>query len=81
MDTKRVARKEVAALLKRFFEHLTSSLATGTADLWHKVELRLAQKRTASEPDTMVPPGVLRTPMQQQPMQQQQAKTKAEDDQ
>jgi len=30
----------------------------------------------------MVPPGALRTPMhQQQPMQQPQAKTKAEDDQ
>ena len=81
MDSERVARKKVAALLKRFFEHLTSGLATGTADLWRKVELRLAQKRAASEPDTMVPPGVLRTPMQQQPMQQQQAKTKAEDDQ
>jgi len=82
MDTRRVARKEVAALLKRFFDHLTSSLATGTADLWHKVELRLAQKRAASEPDTMVPPGALRTPMQQQqPLQQPQAKTKAEDDQ
>jgi len=81
MDTRRIARKEVAALLKRCFEHLTSSLATGTADLWHKVELRLAQKRTISEPDTMVPPGVLQAPMQQQPMQQQQAKTKAEDDQ
>ena len=79
MDTRRIARKEVAALLKRFFEHLTSSLATGTADLWHKVELRLAQKRTPSEPDSVVPPGVLRTPMQQQPVQQQQTQTKAED--
>jgi hypothetical protein len=79
MDTRRVARKNVAALLKRFFEHLTSSLATGSADLWHKVELRLAQKRTPSEPDSVVPPGVLRTPMQQQPVQQQQTQTKAED--
>jgi hypothetical protein len=79
MDSERVAREKVAALLKRFFEHLTSSLATGTADLWHKVELRLAQKRTPSEPDSVVPPGVLRTPMQQQPVQQQQTQTKAED--
>jgi hypothetical protein len=79
MDTKRVARKEVAALLKRFFAHLTSGLATGTADLWHKVEHRLAQKQAASERESGVPPGVLRTPMQQQPIQQQQAQTKAED--
>ena len=76
MDPKRVARKMVAARLKRFFEHLTS--ATGTADLWQKVEHRLSQKRTASETGT--PPGALRTPMQQQPVQQQQARTKAEDD-
>ena len=74
MDPKRVARKKVAARLKRFFEHLTS--ATGTADLWQKAEHRLSQKRTASEAGT--PPGVLGTPMQQ-PVQQQQARTKAED--
>ena len=73
MDPKRVARKKVAARLKRFFEHLTS--ATGTADLWQKVEHRLSQKRTASEAGTPA----LRTPMQQQPVQQQQAQTKAED--
>ena len=73
MDPKRVARKKVAARLKRFFEHLTS--ATGTADLWQKVEHRLSQKRTASETGTPA----LRTPMQQQPVQQQQAQTKAED--
>jgi hypothetical protein len=81
MDTRRVARKKVAALLKRFSEHLTSSLATGTADLWHKVEHRLAQKPPASAPGSGAQPGVLRTPMQPQPMQQQQAKTKAEDSQ
>ena len=80
MDTKRVARRKVSVLLKRFFEHLTSSFATGTADLWHKVERRLAQGPPASarapEDEPMVPPGALRTPMQQQPLQQQQAKTK-----
>jgi len=79
MDTRRVARKQVAALLKRFFEHLTSSLATGTADLWHKVEHRLSHEQAASEREAGTLPGVLPTPIQQQPIQQQQAQTKAGD--
>jgi hypothetical protein len=79
MDSKRVARREVTALLKRFFEHLTGRLTTGTADLWRKVEQQLPQKLTASELESKAPPGMLRTPMQQQPVQQQQAKTSAED--
>ena len=77
MDPKRVARKKAASLLKSFFEHLTGRLATGTADLWQKVEHRRSQRPTA--PETGAPPDALRTPMQQQPVQQQQAQTKAED--
>jgi hypothetical protein len=83
MDEKRVARRKVAVLLKRFFEHLTGSFATGTTDLWHKVERRMAQGPPASAREPLdaptVPPGALPTPMQQQPMQQQQAKTKGEE--
>ena len=81
MEDKREARKQVAALLQRFYHHLTSSRAAGTTELWHKVERQLTQEPPASEPgpESMGPPGVLRAPMQQQPMQQQQAKTKADD--
>ncbi len=74
MDPKRVARKKVAARLKRFFEHLTSRdrnrgpVAKGRASTFAET--------TASETGT---PRALRTPMQQQPVQQQQAQTKAED--
>jgi hypothetical protein len=81
---KRLARKQVAALLKRFFAHLTSSDADGSAELWRKAELRLAHKQPASKPEPAresgIPAGVLRTPMQRQPMQQQQARTKGGDD-
>ena len=80
MDTKRIARRRVTVLLKRFFEYLTSSVTAGTADLWHKVEQRVPQKVTASDVESKAPPGMLRTPMQQQPLQQQQAKTKAKED-
>jgi hypothetical protein len=79
MDTKRVARRKVTALLKGFFEYLTGTLATGTADLWHKVEQRIPQKVTASEFESKASPTMLQTPMQQQPLQQQQAKNRADD--
>ena len=78
MDPKRAARQKVTELVKSFFEDLTSRFATGTADLWRKVEQRLPQKSSAAEPDVRVPPETLRTPMQQQPVQQQQSK--AEED-
>jgi hypothetical protein len=84
MDARRVARKQVAALLQRFFAQLTASLSSGTAELWYKVEARLAQKPPASgpapDPEPHVPPGALRMRMQPQPMQQQQAKTKSDDE-
>ena len=78
MDPKRAARQKVTVLVKRFFEDLTSRLAAGTADLWHRVEQRLPHRSNPAEPDVIAPPGALRTPMQQQPVQQQQSK--AEED-
>lgn len=76
MDPKRAARQKVTELVKRFFEDLTSRFATGTADLWRKVEQR--HKSNPPEPDVRAPPETPRTPMQQQPVQQQQSK--AEED-
>ena len=78
MDTKRVARRKAGALLQRFFAHLTNSLASGTEELWHKAERRLAQPPAEPPSKPAVLPGVLRTPVQQQPMQQAQAKTKGD---
>lgn len=78
MDPNRAARKRVTALLKRFSEQLTSSLATGTAELWHKVERRLGHTPSDPAPRSDQPPPELRTPMQQQPMQQQQSNIKRE---
>jgi hypothetical protein len=56
MDDKRAARRKVMELVKRIFADLTSQLANGTADLWHKVEQRL-QKPGPSETDFSMPPG------------------------
>jgi hypothetical protein len=81
MDTKRkaIARMAVTELLRRFFGDLTTRLAAGTADFWSKVEQRLPIKSPDMESELTAPPGVLRMSMQQQPMQQQQAKAELPD--
>jgi hypothetical protein len=74
MDDKRAARRKVMELVKRVFADLTSQLATGTADLWNKVEQRLGQKPTPSQADFNMPPGASQRPTQQ-PVQQQQSRS------
>jgi hypothetical protein len=65
MDEKRAARRKVTELVKRVFANLTSQLATGTADLWRKVEQRLSQTPRSAPSDA----AQARTaqPAQQQP--------------
>ena len=76
MDPKRTARERVADLLKRFFEGLTKQLASGTSEIWQKVEQRLPQKTASPEGDFQIPPGAMQTTsVRQQPVQQQQSKT------
>jgi hypothetical protein len=74
MDDKRAARRKVMELVKRVFADLTSQLATGTADLWRKVEQRLSQKPNPSEADFSMPPGAPHAP-NSQPAQQQQSRS------
>jgi hypothetical protein len=71
----------VADRLRRFFAEWTAQLAAGTAEIWARVERRLAHKppEVAPDGDAAPPPGIRHTPMQQQPVQQQQQKT-AEDE-
>ena len=81
MDTKRdnaAARTVVTRLLKQYFENLRTRLAAGTAQFWGRIEQRLVQKPAAS--DLEAPSGAVRTPVQHQPVQQQQAKTESKDD-
>jgi len=65
MDDKRAARRKVMELVKRVFADLTSQLATGTADVWRKVEQRLSQKPNPSEADFRMPPGAPQAPTAQ----------------
>ena len=79
MATKRedaTRRLTISKILKRYFDDLTRRLAAGTAEFWSRIEQRqrLLQNPATSEPDLRVPPGVMATPMQQQPEQQQQSK-------
>ena len=68
------ARIAVTELQKRFFADLTTRLAAGTTDFWSKVEQRLPPSSPDPESRLEGYPGVLRVSMQQQPMQQQQAR-------
>jgi hypothetical protein len=78
MDDKRAARRKVMELVKRVFADLTSQLASGTAEFWHKVEQRLSQKPNPSEADFGMPPGAphARTP---QPALQQQSRSEPDE--
>ena len=78
MGDKRAARRKVMELAKRVFADLTSQLATGTADLWRKVEQRLAQKPNPSAADFRMPPGAPQAPTPQ-PVQQQPSRSKPEE--
>ena len=78
MDDKRAARRKVMELVKRVFADLTSQLAAGTADLWHKVEQRLSQKPNPSEADFRMLPGAPHAPTPQ-PVQQQQSKSEPDE--
>ncbi|MEA2880203.1 MAG: hypothetical protein QOF14_5399 [Hyphomicrobiales bacterium] len=78
MDDKRAARRKVMELVKRVFADLTSQLATGTADLWHKVEQRLSQKPNPSPADFSMPPGAPQAPTPQ-PVQQQPSRSDPEE--
>jgi hypothetical protein len=64
-------RRTVTQRLRRYFAALTEQLSAETGEFWSRVEQRLS-RRSAD-------PGVLRTPMQQQPMQQQQVKMEPKD--
>jgi hypothetical protein len=80
MDTKRdnaAARTAVTRLLKQYFETLRTRLAAGTAELWTRIEQRLAQNSAASDSDALR--GVKQPPDRQQPVQQQQAKTDSDE--
>jgi hypothetical protein len=61
-------RKAVAERLRRFFAHLTAQFAAGTADIWSRVERRLAHGSPGSG---ATPPA---SDFKQQPVQQQQKK-------
>jgi len=78
MDDKRAARRKVMELVKRVFADLTSQLATGTADVWHKVEQRLSQKPNPSEAGFSMPPGATQAPTQQ-PTQQRQSRSEPDE--
>ena len=83
MDPKRAARQRVTELLRRFFEGLKGQLATGTTDLWQKVQQRVSPNPETGNPRTSgpelsIPPGTQHMPVQPQPMQQQQSKTQDE---
>ena len=66
-EQRAAARRAVSERLRRFIAELAAQLAAGTADIWHKVEARLAQKQAEGE---RKPSGETR----QQPVQQQQQK-------
>ncbi|HKS63559.1 MAG TPA: hypothetical protein VJT13_17805 [Xanthobacteraceae bacterium] len=79
MDTKRdpaAARTAVTRLLKRYYETLSTRLAAGTAEVWGRIEHRLAQTSTS---DSERPRGMMQPPDRQQPVQQQQAKTELDE--
>ena len=78
MDDKRAARRKVMELVKRVFADLTSQLATGTADLWRKVEQRLSQPPNPSQAYFSLPPGAPQGPTPQ-PVQQQQSRSEPEE--
>ena len=78
MDDKRAARRKVMELVKRVFADLTSQLATGTADVWHKAEQRLSQQPNPAEADFRMPPGAPHAPTPQ-PVQQQQSKSEPDE--
>lgn len=65
------ARRAVSKRLRRFFAELTAQLGAGSAEIWAKVERRLAPKRNET--------GAADAPMQSQPEQQQQAKATDKD--
>jgi hypothetical protein len=75
MNDKRAARRKVTELVKRVFAELTSQLAAGTADLWHKIEQRLSQKPNPSQADVSMPP----SPQQPQAAQQQPSRSNLEE--
>ena len=61
----------VTKRLHNFFAHLTRQLAAGAAEIWHTVEqLSAGSGINAADPR---PPHIAH-PMEQQPLQQQQAK-------
>ena len=61
----------VTKRLHSFFAHLTTQLAAGAAEIWHTVEqLSAGSGINAADPR---PPHIAH-PMEQQPLQQQQAK-------
>jgi hypothetical protein len=68
-------RRTVSKRLRRSFAELTVQLAAGTAEIWARVEQRLAQRTTSETP---IPPPYATQPMQQQPLQQQQSKAEPE---
>ena len=73
-------RKVVTERLRRFFADLTAQLEAGTAEIWSRVERRLARKSREIESEGEVPPSPgFPTPMQQQPVQQQQTKSEPKD--
>jgi hypothetical protein len=80
------SRKVVSERLRRFFAALTTQLATGTVEIWSKVERRLADKRSDDKRSDVVSAGEnpsspgerRRQPARQQPIQQQQMKAQDE---
>ena len=84
---KAAQRRAVAQRLRQFFAALTAQLATGTAEIWAKVERQMSHSRDSAPDRVTRPPGAdaaalppLRLPMQQQPLQQQQQKATPSDE-
>lgn len=65
-DQRAAARRAVTERLRRFIAELAAQLAAGTAEIWAKVEARLAQKPAGGEPLRQPPSAESR----QQPLQQ-----------
>jgi len=69
-----VTRRAVTARLQRYFSFLTEQLSAGTAEFWDRIERRMSHKPASDPSASAAHPGVMHASMQQQPVQQQQAK-------
>jgi hypothetical protein len=77
-NTRRTAlRREVSRRFRNLYAGMVAQLTPGSLSIWERVQERLAGQRDKQE-GAAVPPAVMRTAMQQQPVLQQQQKAQEE---